>query len=89
MKRLCSYDLKKSEPQIVESIKHLSQQEQAEIIADKFSKVSQEYEPLKTKDIQFPPLDPETIPKFYQMMFSQILRKLKRDLNFTTSLFYR
>ena len=37
---------------MVESIKHLSDQEQAEKIADKFSKVSQEYEALKTEDIK-------------------------------------
>ena len=35
LKRLCSYDQKKSERIIVESLKHLSSQEQAEAIADK------------------------------------------------------
>ena len=41
LKRICSYDQHKSDPVIVESIKHLSAQEKAEAIADKFSKVSQ------------------------------------------------
>ena len=49
LKRLCSYDQKKSENVEIESIKHLSDKEQAELIADKFSKVSQEFQPLKKK----------------------------------------
>ena len=42
LKRLCSYDKIKTEPVVVDSIKHLDNQEQAEAIADKFAKVSQE-----------------------------------------------
>ena len=38
LKRLCSYDQEKLEPVIVDSIKHLSIKEQAEAIADKFSR---------------------------------------------------
>ena len=36
LKKLCSHDQKKSEPIIVESLKHLPVQQQAEAIADKF-----------------------------------------------------
>ena len=50
LKRLCSYDQNKSDPIIVETIKHLSDKEQAELIADKFSKVSQEYEQSRKED---------------------------------------
>ena len=49
---------------IVESSKHLSAKEQAEKIADKFSKVSQEYDPLKTEDIKVPEFDKNDIPFF-------------------------
>ena len=49
---------------IVESIKHLSDKEQAEKIADKFSKVSQEYEPLKAEDIKVPKFESSDIPCF-------------------------
>ena len=45
LKKLCSFDQKKAEPVVVESLKHLSTEDEAEAIADKFSKVSQEYEP--------------------------------------------
>ena len=64
LKRLCSYDQQKSESVTVESIKHLSSEEQAEAIADKFSKVSQEYEPLKDNDIIVPLFNKATIPSF-------------------------
>ena len=62
LKKLCSYDQKKSEPVIVESIKHLSDAEQAEKIADKFSKVDQEYDPLLDDDIEIPKCDKKNCP---------------------------
>ena len=49
---------------MVESIKQLSPQEQAEAIADKFSKVSQEYEPLQDDDIDVPHFEENEIPQF-------------------------
>ena len=79
LKRLCSYDQKKSEPVIVESLTHLSSQEQAEAIADKFSKVSQEYEPLKNDDIEIPLFDEETIPRFCQTYVQKNLEKSKTN----------
>ena len=42
----------KSEEIVVESIKDLTDLEQAELIADKFSEVANEYEKLKTEDIK-------------------------------------
>ena len=79
LKRLCSYDQKKSEPVVVESIKHLSEQEQAEKIADKFSKVSQEYEALKTEDIKVPHFDPSTVPCFTPDQVRKHLEKVKTN----------
>ena len=79
LKRICSYDQKKSDPVIVESIKHLSSKEQAEKIADKFSKVSQEYEPLKTDDIEVPKFDIEDIPFFTPKQVKKQLLKLKTN----------
>ena len=63
MKRLCSYDHKKAEPIVVEFIKHLSDQDQAEKIANKFTIVSQEYVALKT-EFKVPDFDPSTVPYF-------------------------
>ena len=61
---LCSYDWIKTEPVIVDSIKHLDNQEQAEAITDKFAKVSQD--PLRNANIDIPDFVSETIPVFKQ-----------------------
>ena len=77
LKRLCSYDQHKSEPIIVDSIKELSDSDQAEAIADKFAKISQEYEPLKKDDIVVPAFEESTIPKVLPQQVQKHLRKLK------------
>ena len=79
MKRIFSYDQHKSDPVIVESIKHLSAKEQAEQIADKFSKVSQEYDPLKTEDIKVPEFDKNYIRFFTPKRVGKKLLKLKTN----------
>ena len=56
MKKITSYDQLKNEVPIVE--------EQAEIIADKFAKIQNEYEPLQTEDISVPSFDKSEIPVF-------------------------
>jgi hypothetical protein len=62
-KKLTSFDQHKSEDIIVDSIKHLTDKEQAEMIADKFSEVSQEFEKLKDGDIEIPPFNSSQIPQ--------------------------
>ena len=79
LKRICSYDQQKAEPTIVESIKHLSDKEQAEKIADKFSKVSQEYEPLQTDDIKVPEFDKSTVPSFTPEQVQKYLEKVNAN----------
>ena len=64
LKRLCAYDQQKFQPLIVESLKHLTDDKQAEEIADKFARVSQEYEPLKKENIEIPEFDSKSVPKF-------------------------
>ena len=46
LKRMSSHDQTKTEEVTVEEISHLSNQNQAETIADNFSKISNEYQPL-------------------------------------------
>ena len=53
-KKLTRFDQQTSENITVESIKDLPVAEQAELIADKFAQVSQEYEKLKNEDIEIP-----------------------------------
>ena len=79
LKRLCSYDQHKSDPVVVESIKHLTDKEQVEVIADKFAKVSQEYEPLKTEDIEVPEFHESSIPSFKPCQVKSKLEKLKTN----------
>ena len=79
MKCLCSYDQHKSDPIIVESIKHLSDEEQAEVIADKFCRVSQEYEPLMKEDIEVPQFDVSTYPSFLPSDVQKHLEKIKTN----------
>ena len=79
LKRLSSFDQHKNEPIIVESIKHLSDKEQAEKIADKFSKVSQEFDQLKTDDIKIPEFDKSTVPRISPKDVLKHLRKVKTN----------
>ena len=79
LKKLCSYDQHKSDPVIVDSIKHLSNEDQAEAIADKFSKVSQEYNPLLADDIKIPEFEEESVPQFRPIDVQRKLEKLKTN----------
>ena len=63
LKKLTCYDQQRSEDIIVDSIKDFSIPEQAELIADKFAEVSNEYEKLKTEDIEIPVFNDDDIPQ--------------------------
>ena len=77
LKRLCSYDQNKSDPIIVETIKHLSDKEQVELIADKFAKTSQEYDPLKKDDINIPDYDISSVPIILPSKVKSTLESIK------------
>ena len=64
LKKLTSYDQHKSEEVVVEDIKDLSNQEQAELIANKFAEVSLEYEKLQDDDIEIPEFKTSDVPQF-------------------------
>ena len=64
LKKITSYDQQKNEVPIVEEIRDLPDQEQAEIIAEKFAKIQNEYDPLQTEDISVPTFDKSEIPVF-------------------------
>ena len=73
LKKLTSYDQRKSDEVIVESIKDLNANEQAELIADKFSEISQEYDKLKTEDIKIPEFTIDDIPQFTEVEVREVL----------------
>ena len=64
LKRICSYDQEKHEPLEVAEIELLSDQEQAEKIADFFCELRQNFEEIDPKQISIPRFEEETIPQF-------------------------
>ena len=54
-------------------------QEQAEIIAQKFSSIPNEYQPLKTDDILVPPFSKKDIPQFQPSQVWLLLTQLKTN----------
>jgi hypothetical protein len=62
LKKLSSFDQNEGEELCVESIKDLTNKEQAEIIAENFTAISQEYDKLETEDIEVPEFTEEAIP---------------------------
>ena len=72
MKKLTNVDQFKQEELVVENLKDLPENEQAELIADKFSEVANEYEELKAEDISIPPFSDEDIPVFSEEEVAKI-----------------
>ena len=72
VKRMTSYENKDEELK-VDSISHLSDQEQCELIADEFAKIPNEYSPLHKEDINIPMFTQNEIPQFRP---SQVWKKL-------------
>ena len=66
-----------SESVTVQSISHLSDQQQAEEIANKFARVSQEYDPLDKNYITVPPFCESSIPVFTPQQVRQKLQSIK------------
>ena len=62
LKRITAYDQKGAQINIDE-ISHLSDQDQAEKIADKFTSIPNQFEELKSEDISIPPFMPDEIPQ--------------------------
>ena len=79
LKRMSSYHEVKSEQITVEEINHLPIQQQSEMIADNFSRISNEYEPIRESDINLDScsnLNPAPILQPYQVY--EYLQKLKK-----------
>ena len=82
LKKITSYDQQKHEQQNVDDISHLPDQQQAEIIAEKFASIQNEYQPLNSEDISVPTFEEREIPRFHP---SQVWFALSRlDLNKAT-----
>ena len=77
LKRMSSYDQHKMEEHNVAEIEGLSNKVHAEFIANYFSKISNEYDPLKTGDINFPIFDKKDIPQVKPFQVYEYLKAIK------------
>ena len=66
----------KTEQINVDEINHLPDDQQAEIIAKKFTYIQNIYEPLKTEDISVPPFAESEIPQFNPTQVWFVLSRL-------------
>ena len=64
LKRISKHDKDMTEQLNVDEIAHLTDQDQAEAIAEHINKISMEYEEVKENDINIPEFSPDTIPSF-------------------------
>ena len=78
LKRITSSD-QRSDQINIEEINHLTDQEQAERIAEKFSLIQNEYQPLKNEDITVPPFNASDVPQFHPAQVWQLLAQLKTN----------
>ena len=79
LKRMTSHDQLKSEQVIVENISNLSDKEQVEIIADSFSRVSNQYEPIDPEKICLRPENEKPTPKFEAHQVFEYLKRIKTN----------
>ena len=63
----------------IDEISNLTDQEQAEKIADQFSSIPNQYEALKKEDIIVPPFSEEDVPQFHPGRMWQLLSQLKTN----------
>ena len=79
LKRITNYDQGRSETVQVDEISHLPDQDQAEAIADSFSAISNEYEPIKKGEIQIPSFEKSSIPQFALHKIRKYLQGIKTN----------
>ena len=65
LKKITSYDQQKNQQLIVDEISHLPDQAQAEMIAERFASIQNEYEQIKADEINIPPFKESEIPQFH------------------------
>ena len=77
LKRMCTHDQLMKEKLVCEEIQDQTDQQQAELIADKFSSVSNEYSPIDASKIHTLPVEEGTVPIFTPLQVLNQLLKLK------------
>ena len=79
LKKITSFDQQKNEQPNVAEISHLSDQQQAEMIAEKFASIPNEYQPLKSEDISIPSFTESEIPQFLPAQVWFALSRIKTN----------
>ena len=79
LKKMTNFDQQKFEPVQVEAIESLPDQIQADIIAEQFSSVSNEYKPINRNQIKIPKFSPDSIPVFNPWQIQRKLDKIKEN----------
>ena len=64
LKKLSSYDQLKNELPQCEEISHLPDEEQVELIADRFASIQNEYDAIKPEEIDVPEFSLDQVPQF-------------------------
>ena len=79
LKRMSSIDQTKEEKVVVQDIMDLPSNQQAELIADEFAKISNLYDPLKSEDIEMPSQEnSKPYPLFEPNQIYEKIRKMKK-----------
>ena len=76
---MTSHDQLKSEVVLVQEICRLSSQDQAELIADNFSKISNQYEEIDPDKIHLNPENDKPPPKFQAYQVYEFMRKIRTN----------
>ena len=71
------HDQGKSEETQVEEISHLTNQEQAELIADKLAEISQSYMGVELTDIIIPPFTKKDVPQLSVRRVKEYISRIK------------
>ena len=79
LKRIANYDQTKNEKIQVDEISHLTDKEQAEAIADSFSAISSEYEPVNRDEIEIPLFTKASIPNVKPWQVRRHLQTIKTN----------
>ena len=76
LKKMTSYDQLKDDLPVVDDISHLSDQQQAEVIAAKFASIQNEYQTIQKDDIVVPHFEESQIPEFHSSQVWFVLSRL-------------
>ena len=79
LKKITSHDQQKSEKTNVDNISHLPYQEQAELIAEHFSSIQNEYDQISKDDISVPHFKESEILQFHPAQVWLALSRIATD----------